>query len=329
MSARPALAPRHAVIGALAAAVFFLVFVRQADWHVVAGQWRQAMWTTLALAVTARLMSIAVSARRWQALLAPVGHVPFVPSLMTTFIGAAAGSVLPMQAAEFVRPTLVSRRFNMQLSMTAAAMVTEWVLDGVAIVSLFVAALFWLRVDRGGAMSIRAASVALAAIVAVVTSLRWLSPRLTSLSMASPMARCLPLRLRRAVVNALRGFGAGLRTLQARRSVMRLGGYSALVSILTAVSAWLTLAAFDLHLSAAAGCLLLGLITLAGMIPTPGAIGGFDAVCQFGLVTAFHVEPTRAVAAVLGLHAVLYLPAALVGGVCLAAWPFAHTKVHT
>jgi uncharacterized protein (TIRG00374 family) len=272
------------------------------------------------------LLSVAVSARRWQALVAPVGHVPFGSSLMTTFIGAAATTILPMQAAEFVRPALVSRRFGMQLSMTAAAAVTEWVLDGVAIVALFVAALLWLHVDRAGALSVPAALIVLIAIFIVAAALRWLSPRLTGLSATSPMVSVVPTPLRGGVVAWLRGFGSGLRALGGGRSVMRLGGYSIVVSILTAMSAWLTLAAFDLRMSVAAGCLLLGLITVAGMIPTPGAIGGFDAVCQLGLVAAFHVDRARTVAAVLGLHTVLYLPAAIVGGICLAAWPLAGTE---
>lgn len=317
---------RHVAIGGLAGVAFFLVFLRQADRHVLAVQWGQAMWRTLALAATVRLTSVAVSARRWQALLAPTRHVPFASSLMATFIGAAATAVFPMQAAEFVRPTLVSRRFDMQLSMTTAAVVTEWALDGLAITAFFIAALVWLGLDRDGAMSVRAATVVGAVIVAVVTSLGWLSPRLTSLSVGSPVVSRLPRRVRGATVNGLRGFGAGLRALRDRGSVMRLGGYSLVVSLLTATSAWLTLAAFDLHLSAAAGCLLLGLITVAGMVPTPGAIGGFDAVCQLGLVTAFHVEPARAVVAVLGLHTVLYLPAAVVGGLCLAVWPSTHRE---
>jgi hypothetical protein len=83
----------------------------------------------------------------------------------------------------------------------------------------------------------------------------------------------------------------------------------------------LTLGAFDLRLTFAAGFVLLGLITVAGMIPTPGAIGGFHAVCQLGLVTFFGIERTRTVLPVIALHAVLYLPGAFLGVVYFLAWP--------
>jgi hypothetical protein len=62
----------------------------------------------------------------------------------------------------------------------------------------------------------------------------------------------------------------------------RLVGCSLAAAFLIAVSAWLTLLAFGLPVSFVSGFVILGLITIGGMIPTPGAVGGFHAVCQFG-----------------------------------------------
>jgi hypothetical protein len=56
------------------------------------------------------------------------------------------------------------------------------------------------------------------------------------------------------------------------------------------------------------------------MVPTPGAIGGFHAVCQIGLITFFAVDRARTVLPITALHAVLYLPGALLGLVCFLSW---------
>ena len=64
------------------------------------------------------------------------------------------------------------------------------------------------------------------------------------------------------------------------------------------------------------GFVILGLIAVGGMIPTPGAIGGFHAVCQLGLAAFFDIERARTVLPVIALHAVLYVPAAAIGGLC-------------
>ena len=91
-------------------------------------------------------------------------------------------------------------------------------------------------------------------------------------------------------------------------------GYSLLISLFEAASCWLALAAFGLPLPVTAAFIVLGLITLGGMVPTPASAGGFHALCQLGLLAFFTVDaPPQTVLPVVGLHAVLYIPAAIIG----------------
>jgi uncharacterized membrane protein YbhN (UPF0104 family) len=119
----------------------------------------------------------------------------------------------------------------------------------------------------------------------------------------------------RRLGDALRACESGFDALRRPSGLARVIGYSLLIAVLTAVSAWLTLRAFETPIPFAGAFLLLGLVTVAGMIPTPAAIGGFHAACQLGLVTLFHMQRAATLLPVLILHAVLYLPAALLGGV--------------
>jgi uncharacterized membrane protein YbhN (UPF0104 family) len=127
----------------------------------------------------------------------------------------------------------------------------------------------------------------------------------------------VPKILSAAISAQLAHFAVGLNILRQPRGCAVVSGYSFLVSILTAFSCWLALAAFGLPLPIAGAFVLLGLISLGGIIPTPGAIGGFHAICQFGLVAFFSMDPARVVLPVIGLHAVLYVPASIAGLFCL------------
>jgi hypothetical protein len=61
------------------------------------------------------------------------------------------------------------------------------------------------------------------------------------------------------------------------------------------------------------------MVALGGLVPTPASAGGVHALCQLGLSSFFHVSPADSLIPIVGLHIVFYVPAALVGGVCLLA----------
>ena len=94
--------------------------------------------------------------------------------------------------------------------------------------------------------------------------------------------------------------------------------YSLLSSFLVGVSSWLVLKAFGLSLPFFASFIILGFVAIGGMVPTPAAMGGFHAACQFGLAAFFQIDPARTILAVIGLHAVLYIPPTLVGVLCVS-----------
>jgi uncharacterized membrane protein YbhN (UPF0104 family) len=232
-----------------------------------------------------------------------------------TMMGMTASAIAPMQAAEFIRPYLLNVRQGVDFSTALATVAIEWLLDAFAILALFIPATLWLRAGESSGAGIgspwfaAAATVFLALALGGLAALRLL-PRATARLSASTRGGAW-----------MQSFASGLRILDRLDGVMAVAGYSLLLAALTAVSSWLALAAFDLPVTFASGFLLLGLVTVAGMIPTPGAIGGFHAVCQLALVTFFHIDRARTVLPVIALHAVLYMPAALVGALCFLSWP--------
>jgi uncharacterized membrane protein YbhN (UPF0104 family) len=235
-------------------------------------------------------------------------------------MGMTASTVAPMQAAELVRPYVLSSQQGVDFSTALATALAEWLLDGFAILALFLPAALWLHA-AGGARVWLAAAMLLPLSMAGLAGLRILPRRAAGVADWIQLHGAWAPGARLRVVEWSQSFLRGLRTLDRRQGLASVVGYSALLSALTAISAWLTLGAFDVRLTFAAGFVLLGLITIAGMIPTPGAVGGFHAVCQLGLVTFFGIERARTVLPVIALHAVLYLPGAFLGVICFLAWP--------
>jgi glycosyltransferase 2 family protein len=314
-------APLGVLAGYLAAALLLWVFIRHAEWQTLGAALRSAAWPVLAAAVLLRLASLVVASLRWQVLLEPAARVPLRGVMAATLMGMAATAVAPMQAAEFVRPYLLSRRQGVDLGTALGTTVAEWLLDALAVGALFIPAIAWLRLggEHTGDASWLAVLCGLPLALAGLATLRRLPHWVTGLAGSTrPGDRWM--RLRRRIAACCQSFAVGLQALESRNGQLAVAGYSLLFSALTAVSAWMVLVAFGLPVSFASGFLLLGLVTVAGMVPTPGAVGGFHAVCQVGLASFFHLERARTGPSIIALHAVLYVPGAVLGALCFLPW---------
>lgn len=309
--------------GAYAAgAMLLFVFFRNTDWSMLADGLRSAGWLLLASAILVRLVALVVASLRWQALLEPSAHVPLGGVVAATMMGMTASTVAPVQAAELVRPYVLSSQQGVDFSTTIATAMAEWCLDAFAILVLFVPAALWYEDGRAERpWLVLGPALVLCLAVAGLAVLRILPRRAIRLSGWIQARRTLSPRARARIATWSQSFMAGLRTLDRRRDLIGVAAYSMLLAALTAISAWLTVSAFDLRLPFAAGFLLLGLVTVGGMIPTPGAVGGFHAVCQLGLMVFFTIDRARTVLPVLALHGVLYVPGALLGTLYFLSWP--------
>ena len=240
-------------------------------------------------------------------------------------MGAAASAVVPVQAAEIIRPYLLSRRHGVEFSATLATAAAEWLLDAAALMALFLPALAWqhLRGHDGPDPSWLAVAAALCLVIGGggLVLLRSAPRSIEELVGSERWRDRMSARSRLRVIQRVHSFATGLRTLEQPASLLAVGAYSLLFFGLTALASWLTLRAFQMPVSVVAGFLVLGLVTVAALVPTPGAVGGFHAVCQMGLVTFFDLTRAQTVLPVIALHAVLTLPSAILGAVLFLASP--------
>jgi hypothetical protein len=169
-------------------------------------------------------------------------------------------------------------------------------------------------------------------LVSLLINTRW------TLKVLSAMLFPLPERLRRPVVSAVQSFSGGLEILRSSHHYVTVFGYTVLLQVIYIISAYFTLAAFDLiapeypviyQNPLLASVVLLIFNTIGVAIPSaPGAVGTFHYVIASG-VQLFGVTPEAAMGVAITLHLAQYIPLTLVGLVCFWSQHFKFADIKT
>ncbi len=314
----------------IAAGLLFLFF-RNIELKVVQDGIRSANWPLLAVAIAIRLLSLLGASLRWRLLVLPLKRVSLAPLFSAMMIGMSADTLIGMQSAEVIRPYLLSRWEDIPFSSTFATVMTEWLIDLLGILALLILALGSLR----GSNVMPPAHVDKVVPTVLIGSLLglgllWLFSRHRGNieNFFNQGHWVLPKRLAYRLACEMKFFCRGLETIQRPKKLAEVFCYSLFSSFLVGLSSWTVLRAFGLSLPFYTAFIILGLISVGGLVPTPGAVGGFHTICQFGLAVFFQVEPARAILPVIGLHAVLYFPATLIGVFCAGHKGFALKEIY-
>jgi hypothetical protein len=297
-------------------------FLRNADLGVVWAEMRAADPAILAVATLATLSSYLIRAARWQALLRPLGRVRFSSSFRATMIGFAASVVLPARAGEFLRPYLLARREQLSATAAFATIVLERLLDLITVLLLLGGFLLlfdpglgardpdsFSAVRAGGATAALAALAVLALLAVLAGHPDWL------VRLAERVERWLPARAAGGVERAVRRFTQGLATVRQPRRLLAALGLSIPLWLLIAVGIWGAALAFHMTVPFTGSFLIIAFLVVGVSVPTPGAIGGFHAAFQIATTRFYGVPNDRAVGAAIVLHALSFLPVALLGAV--------------
>jgi len=280
------------------------------------------------LSLGSSLATIPLRSWRWQFLLRPVGKVRFADSFSATCIGFAASTVLPARAGEVIRPVVLSRRTGLSFSGALASVAFERLLDLATVLAFVVAFVVHSR-TTGGADSlehpeliVRLAKISAALLAAFAAVSAWsVLRRAQMVGFVERLSSRLPAGVRAKIRAAAASFIDGL-------SIVR-DGRNFAASVVLSVALWTAvylqifflLRAFHTALSFWAA-VIVGLLTLVGMlIPTPGAIGGFQAMCSYALTFFYGVAIDTATAFALLYWAIAFIPVTVIGFALFAAGP--------
>lgn len=300
-------------------------FLRDADPAAMWAETRRADPWLLVAALGFTAMTYVLRAWRWQSLLAPIGPTRFSVALRTTIIGFAASGILPARAGEVLRPYLLARQEGLPATAAFATIILERLLDMATVLLLFAVFVFtvppgalatsaeqWSDVKFWGAVSAAASVVGLMVLFALAGH----PERLGRATLR--IERVLPQALARKVAGFVETFAQGLAVMRDPARLLAALAQSFPLWLSIAAGIWLTSRAFHITFPFPASFLVATLLVVGVAVPTPGAIGGFHAAYQIAVVTFFNAPQDRAKSAAIVLHAISFVPVALVGMALMA-----------
>jgi uncharacterized protein (TIRG00374 family) len=300
---------RTIVVVVLALALLGL-FLRNVDFVGVAREIMRAHPGWLFLSLVTIIVNLVIRAWRWQFLLEPLGKASFANSFRATAVGFAARSFLPAAAGELVRPYFLSRREPMSATGAFATIVIERLLDTITVLVLLASYVFFFSGTASTDNPTALAAVKWAGATAGVVSILAL---LVLFVMAGNPARLAAMfqRLEQIVPSAFAGliariaekFATGLGAIRRPGQIVATLIWSFPLWLCIALGIWSVAQAFRLDVPFAGSFLIIALLTIGVLIPTPGSVGGFHEAFRLGVTLFYGAPDSAAVGAAIVLHA--------------------------
>ncbi len=304
----------------LAMVVLLALFLWNSDLGVVMRLIASIDPIWLALALGVNVLALFTRTERWRTLLSPDDPPAYYPTFFAVVVGYMSSSILPVRAGDVVRAALMKRKTALRFTSSLATVLTERVLDLIAILGM----LCWFVLASASDPAFSAeqhllirsvgfvSGAILVAMLLFVTGVVLGAPAIRTLH--ERLGRLLPARFRDSWMHFFDTFTASFRS--AAEHPAAFAKVIALTIITWACLSsqfWFTSRAMS-HDLPFLSCFLLTGVSIVGMaIPTPGGVGGFHKVCQVALIQFYAFGIDDSVALALALHFVGTLPVVVTG----------------
>ncbi len=295
--------------------------LRRVDFAQVVAEMRRADPWWFLLSVVFATLVFPLRAWRWKALLDPAAPgTSFRARYAATTIGFMGNNLLPARMGEFARAYALARQEKTSAVTAFASLVTERLFDALAVVALLFVATSLpgfpdVRQVAGYDFSAMATSMGLVVatlILACLALVFW--PRRTVRFVEDRIARFLPQKARRLLVDTLEALLAGLSSLRSPALLARVSLQTLVIWLVNAIGFWLAFLAFDIHVPFAGALFIQSVIALFVSLPSaPGFFGLYETAAQIVLVELFQVDLNKAMGFALGYHLGGFIPVTLIG----------------
>ena len=299
-------------VGAAISLVAIWLVVRSVDVGQTIEILRAADLGWIVLVAVFVVVDLLMRALRWQRLVAPIGHVGYLPMLAYLLIGYLANNVLPARLGELVRSHYLGDREGLSRTTTLGTVVVERVVDFVVVVAIAAAAILVLSV-RGIVANAVLVGVALAALLAAAIAIGIAAHRLPGAERIAVIAGRWPRLM--DLAGKLRGglAVAGRPGTLGEALILSLLAWGATVLAFAAAGQ-----AVGIELTIGQASLLAAGVALVTAIPAgPANLGTFE-LAAVEIAKAVGVPPHEAFAIALLVHATILVLTSVGGLVALA-----------
>lgn len=291
------------IAGIAISGILLWLAVKDADFRAIVSAFRGANLAYSAPILVVLAAFYYLKAMRWSNILSSTASLPghkLVPAMMS---GAAGNNLLPAHIGELVRVYLASREFQLSKANVLATLMVERIFDIVGVLLLLSVALTFADVSPTllPAILLLLATALTGSVVMYLMTfhVEWFE------RVAEVLSRPFPVPMRNRLASFARHLALGFGVLRTRGHFGRIFANSILQWILMSCCIYLALQPFS-EVPFHAAIIVLA-ITVAGLtLPTsPGFVGTIQFCFVFGL-TPFGVDPSKALAASIFYHTLLW-----------------------
>ena len=306
--------------------LFLWLFLRGTDFGEMNRALREANYVFLIPAILVYFVGVWFRAMRWRMLLKPIGATTTNSLFPVLVIGFMINNVLPGRLGMVARAYLAGEKGNLNKFSSAATIVMEGILDGLALLFILAAVAFFVPWNRWA--EVLALSMALFFVLAFLFMAFLVFGEERRHSVFRPFRTHLPERWGRKLGGWLEFFIGGLAIMRTPGKLVPIFAVSLLVWLSETSTYYFVGHAFDLDLSYQSLLVVAAFASMTWILffVTPGGVGAFDYVGKETL-KLFAVSGTLAATYMTVLHVVLLLPVIVLGFIFLWWEHFTLTQV--
>lgn len=249
---------------------------------------------------------------RWTVLLRNVKPIGVGTATEVFIVGAMANNVMPARLGDVARAFVLSRRARIGATTTFANVLLERVIDGLTVVGLLAAVLFFAPPGAGWVRSVGAAMTALF-VVAIAGAFALVWAEAQALALASWFMRPLPEGLSTKIAARLKMLVGGLGVLRQPGPTAGVLALSVAIWLLEVGVYALAQKAFGLTIPPEGLICVMAILTLGLTAPSaPGFVGVFEGLI-IAAVGLYGVGEPLAPAFAIAMHLIHYVPVTLLG----------------
>jgi uncharacterized protein (TIRG00374 family) len=313
------------LIGFGLAALLLWFFLSDADWAALGAAIGRAHGGFLALAFAGHFLSLVIRSQRWRILLSPIKRdIHYAPVWKYFNIGFAVTSLLPGRIGEVLRPYLLARDQGISFASSFATVVTERVIDLVAVLALLGTIFLFpdalgpqagdpqaaLLIGTIKAFGLAALAVALAAIVFLALlrmKTEW------ALAIVRFLSKPLPKKASELAERLVRSFAAGIGGLRGLRDIGMVLVITVANWLLVAGCFWLALGGFGMWVPYHHVFFLLAVVALGVVVPTPAGTGTFHVAVAIVAFNLWGLPESSVKAYAIVNHLITFSPVVIIG----------------
>jgi len=269
-------------------------------------------------------IAVWMRAFRWHLFLRPIKTISVNEIFPIVTIGYMGNNIYPARAGELLRAIVLKHQHKVPVSASLATIIIERVIDGVIMLGFIILTLSEITTLPGAvefAKTIHAVILWGSAIfigALIIFLFAAVFPKKIQKFLFLVIEKAIPKKWRGKAQSISQKFTKGLRSLSSPTNVVIIFFVSIVIWLLETGFYWFIMLAFPFRVSFPTLMLMNGVLNLFTAIPsTPGYIGTFDAP-GIVMLTAFGLNPEISASYILLLHAALWLPITIIGGLFIS-----------